>query len=297
MELATASTKPTARLSFELNAEEQQLIGAWRHEFLHIAGLSAFVSMSLNGLPDDSPESAILLADLTLPDEAAIFRAIRQGLLAFPDCISPAFAAVAQTYETLQYSADLLTGEPSILAKPNQTPAYDFAKPAWQATCREFLDTLKVFENFGISDVKPENRPAYTTPQIWILTDLLKAAACGETVTSANIDLGGPRGSSLSGAERRRWDRRNINARCSVTCKGQTLRGQLVNISVGGALLEGFDTFARGAPVTVVTDSKRVFAATVAWATGGRTGIKFEVPISVADPLLGNSSTQAVPHH
>ena len=85
---------------------DARLVEAWRHEFLHVAMMSAFVAMGCNNLVRDASGAAIVAIDGNLPEEPAVYRAIRQGLLELPDHFEAPMLAAQAAYDGLAIAID-----------------------------------------------------------------------------------------------------------------------------------------------------------------------------------------------
>lgn len=288
MELNSSSDAYRNANALHFSDEELILVAAWRHEVFHIALTTAFATLSLNSMVDNSSPECAVLTEIMAPNEAAINRAITQGLLDMPLMLSDVFQSVGMAYEKLNLAIDLFST--FTCGRQDLFLTLGDVKNSWQSACQQFQVTIGRFEKRGLVEVPLQHTSEYSTPQIWILSKLLQAGMAGETIDSANIDLKQSLDVPTANNKRRRWDRRNIELGCLVSAVGHSQRAYMRNVSVGGALLDGIDCFARGVKILISTDGDRNFEASVVWATDGRTGVKFHIPLSISDPLLSNKT-------
>lgn len=78
-------------------------------------------------------------------------------------------------------------------------------------------------------------------------------------------------------AERRRWPRHVVTDRTSLTVSvaGQSLTGEIVDISPGGVRLRQPGAVAKGAPVSLRHEVAGEFAGECVWSTPSAIGVKF----------------------
>ena len=273
---------------------DARLIEAWRHEFLHVAMMSAFVTMRCNALGPNSGGDALELVESNVPEEPAVYRAIRQGLLDVQPMYSAALFAAQTAYEALTNAIGVLK---SVRAQSSGrlsavVPGVSNARlaEAWRAASNAFLCAVEVFERTGLlPDVARADRSVKVQcPRR--LMQLLRAAGAGETLEQSGL---APKSSALlpadtlpDWAQRRRWDRLHFNMKCSVAAKGSSCPATIRNISLGGALLDGAPTLARGSRIVISTGTGRRLAASVMWSRDSMLGVKFDDQLLHNDPLI-----------
>jgi len=285
MELQWSSNAKT-ELAFLPSHEAHYLVAAWRHEFFHIASVAARVTLALNGMADDASPETVARSHIKAPEEAAINKALENGLLEMPDEISTAFQSVTAAYDKLAFATELYS---SFTGGRNKALlSLRSIKRLWQISCKHFLVILGHFETQELAEVSNFNSIAYSTPKIVMMRALLSAGIAGETLESARIDVSQPLLKSRWSLHRRRWDRSNVNLNCHVSSAGHSQSARMRNVSVGGALLEGIDCFARGLPIHIVTECSRKLDGDVVWAAEGKTGVQFRIPLFLSDPILSS---------
>ena len=84
------------------------------------------------------------------------------------------------------------------------------------------------------------------------------------------------------GAEDRASPRTNLLLAATVEAGGRSLAVRIRNLSETGAMIEGAGLPEAGAPLVLARGDLRV-SATVAWAAGGRRGIRFDGPTPVEE--------------
>jgi len=92
------SALETLKTGKQDDGADLRLIKAWSHEFLHVAMMSAFVALGCNAMKRDQRARLLVEIDANLPEEAAIHRAIRQGLLTLPTRYAAAQVIVQYAY-------------------------------------------------------------------------------------------------------------------------------------------------------------------------------------------------------
>ncbi len=271
---------------------EQRLIEAWRHEFLHVAMMSAFVAMGCNAIGRETSEDSLGSIEANVPEEPAIYRAIRQGLLDIQPQYSPAMLAAQAAYDELSHAIDILKAARAQLSgrlsASAQEAAHTRLAKAWQRACRLFLAAVEVFEQSGLLREVQASKQSLQSQCPRRLMQLLRAASAGETLAASGL------AQETSGAlpdwvQRRRWDRRNFNMKCRVAFKGRVHLATIRNISLGGALLDNMPALLRGTPLEITTEDSRALRASVMWARDGALGVKFDEQLLYNDPLIANA--------
>lgn len=271
----------------------ERLIEAWRHEFMHVAMMTAFVTMGCNTLAEHASLKGLAAVEINLPEEPAIYRAVSQGLLEMPRRYSAALLAAQSSYDYLGVAMDVFR-----LASEQQ-PGDGGVTPvglanSWRAACREFLTALDVFDANGLLRVNAGSASALNSQCPRRLMQLLRAANAGETLASSG--LGHAAGSALPDwVQRRRWDRRNVNMKCMVSLRGGDRPAVVRNLSMGGALLDEVPALVRGARIIITLDAGRQLSGTVMWSRGATAGIKFESQLLYDDPLIDAGPEDAGP--
>jgi hypothetical protein len=272
----------------DFDSDQMRLIEAWRHEFLHVAMMTAFVTMSYMAAVEQGNASRLEDVEAQLPDEPAIDRAIQQGLFE----IAPQFDAVLQAakvaYDDLYAAMALFSAaqERSRRDGRGQQPLIwcSAISDLWRVASASFLHALGVFERSGLLHPASvaNNRLGAQCPKR--VVELLRAARAGKTLASSGAGAS-PRNMS-DWAQRRRWARRDFNMKCGVEAKGAYFNALIRNVSLGGALLDGVQELPRGTRVSVTTEGGRKLHAAVMWCRDKTAGIKFDEQLHFNDPLV-----------
>jgi hypothetical protein len=271
----------------QTNGDQTRLIEAWRHEFLHVAMMTAFVTMHCAAARDNPTAAELAEIESTVPAEAAIDRAIRQGHLEISSRYAPALFAAQAAYDYLNTAVTSLTAAASQArgTQPAAPPvAFVVVSQHWRVAARGFLQAMTVFDHNGLLHLNPASGSALSTQCPMRLTQLLRAACAGETLASSGIGAGS--GALPQWVQRRRWDRRDVNLQCSVESKGTFFIAAIRNISFGGALLDGVLALPRGTGVTLSVTGGRRLAASVMWCHERVMGIKFDAELLPDDELV-----------
>lgn len=276
-------SKATSRIP-EPTVEENRLIEAWRHEFMHVAMMTAFVTMGCNGLGDHASRTAIAAVEANLPETPAVYRAIHQGLLDIPSRYDPAFAAVTAAHDQLSISLAAFRKASSQQLPWTPEISVQLAE-IWRATCRSFSGALDIFDSFGLLRAGFESGTTLNAQCPMRLMQLLRAAYAGESLASSGVACAVD-DQLPDWVQRRRWDRRAVNMICRLESRGGVVQVVMQNISMGGALLDGAPMLIRGARVVITTDTGRVLRAIAMWSRGRSAGVKFEDQLLYNDPLI-----------
>jgi hypothetical protein len=284
--MTRAATAHTADHS-QLNREQARLVEAWRHEFLHVAMMTAFVTMHCAAATINPSAAKLAEIESTVPAEAAIDRAIRQRHLEISSRYAPALFAAQAAYENLAVAVAALASAAS-QARGTDAPllpaAFVAVSQHWRVTARAFLQAMTVFDHNGLLHLNPASGSAFNTQCPMRLMQLLRAASAGETLASSGIGAGS--GQLPQWVQRRRWDRRDVNLQCSVESKGAFFLAAIRNISFGGALLDGVLALPRGTCLIITVPGGRRFDASVMWCRDRAMGIRFDPELLPDDELI-----------
>ena len=284
----TQTARADATDHAELDREQTRLIAAWRHEFLHAAMMTAFVTMRCADVARQVDLAGLDAIDAHLPQQPAIDRAIRQGLLQVSSRFSPAFFAGRAAYKTLEVAlAEFsvahagaryeLTGIDPVATLAN-------LRSYWQEASLSFAQALTVFDHNGLLHMNPEHDHTLNSQCPRRLMQLLRAAGKGETLAINGAD--NVAGQLPVWVQRRRWLRRNCNLKCSVATKGSSFAAVIRNVSLGGTLLDGVPDLTRGTAVLILIGDNRKLPASVIWSQDRTAGIKFDSELAYDDPLI-----------
>jgi PilZ domain len=272
----------------EYERDQARLVQAWRHEFLHVAMMSAFVTMGCNAIANHDKLSGLSLLENNLPAEPAIDRAIHHGLLAISSRYNPAFFAAQEAYLKCTEAIAIFKEIRCLSMQDSDVLANDTSleqlRAAWQETSRACLVALQVFDHNGLVRQSPSATTSLDNQCPMRLMQLLRAASAGETLASSGLELS--RGQLPSWVQRRRWDRHNVAIACTIETRGSQLNARIRNISLGGALLESVSVLPRGARLKISAADGWMFHACVIWWRDRSAGIKFDEQLSHTHPLI-----------
>jgi PilZ domain len=271
----------------QANQDQMRLIEAWRHEFLHVAMMTAFVTMHCADARANPTAAELEGIESTVPADPAIDRAIRQGHLEISSRFAPALFAAQSAYDNLNTALAALAAAAAEArgTTATSTPiAFVAVNQHWRSTARSFLQAMSVFDHNGLLHLHPESGSALKTQCPMRLMQLLRAASAGETIVSSGV--GAASGHLPEWVQRRRWDRRDVNLQCSVESKGGFFISSIRNLSQGGALLDGVLALPRGTPVTLTVAGGRRLEASVMWCRDQTMGIKFYSELMPDDVLV-----------
>jgi hypothetical protein len=270
-----------------LASEQMRLVEAWRHEFLHVAMMTAFVTMNCAAARHNPTAAELAEIESAVPADPAIDRAIRQRHFEISSRYAPALCAAQAAYENLATAVAALTAAAS-QARGTEAAAlpvgFVVVSQYWRDTARAFLQAMTVFDHNGLLSLNPASGSALNSQCPMRLMQLLRAASAGETLASSGI--GAASGELPQWVQRRRWDRRDVNLQCSVESKGAFFIAAIRNISFGGALLDGVLALPRGTSLTLTVPGGRRITASVMWCRDRAMGIKFDPELLPDDPLL-----------
>ncbi len=266
---------------------ELRLIKAWSHEFLHLAMMSAFVGMGCNAAARDNRVSGLRQIEPNLPEAPAIYRAIRQGLLALPQRYAPALLAAQTAYGAVAIAINDFNNVQALHEKAGYVLPQVLEDLAnhWRSAAISLQQALDVFDDSGLLRSYSASGASLDTQFPLRIQQLLTTAANGETFLSSGLVVA-CRGELPDWVERRRWDRQNFNQKCKVTVRGTTYEATIRNISLGGALLSGMPSLIRMTPVTIEIECGRQLQASVMWAREHSLGVTFDQQLLHNDPLV-----------
>jgi hypothetical protein len=272
----------------EFDSDQLRLVEAWRHEFLHVGMMTAFVTMSYVEAVRRGSESRLDEVEAQLPDEPAIDRAIRQGLFE----IAPQFDTVLQAAKV---AYDDLYAAMALFTAAQERARRDYCgdkvlvwstvvSELWRTASASFVKALGIFEHNGLLHLANSAHPRLGSQSPTRVVELLRAARAGQTLTSIGANAM-PRNSSDWG-QRRRWERRDFNMKCGVEVKGVYFSALIRNVSLGGALLDGVPELPRGTRISITAEGGRKLHAAVMWCRNKTAGVKFDVQLHFNDPLV-----------
>ena len=285
--MASAATA-YARDQAAYDHDQTRLVQAWRHEFLHVSMMAAFVTMACTAAAGQPEPRGLQSVEANLPDEPAIDRAIRHGLLAISSRYNPAFFAAQEAYLQCNHAVRLfkeilVIATLDLEAQPSLA-AYVRLADAWRATSRSCLVALEVFDHNGLLRQIPAPGTSLDSQCPLRLMQLLRAASAGETLASSGLE--GRRGQLPAWVQRRRWGRQNIGLKCTIEIKGDCFDASIRNVSLGGALLDGMPPQPRGTRLVIAAQEGWMFHASVIWCRGESTGVKFDEQLPYNHPLI-----------
>lgn len=270
----------------DLVGGSERLIEAWRHEFMHVAMMSAFVTMGCNALAENASLNGIAAVEINLPEEPALYRAISQGLLEMPRRYGAALMAAQIAYDHLGIALNVF--QEALEHQQPERPVIPVGLAnVWRAACREFLTALDVFDAYGLLRVDTQRGTTLKNQCPMRLMQLLRAANGGETLASSGTVHGSPE-ALPDWVQRRRWDRRAVNIKCMIALRGGSKPAVIRNLSMGGALLDEVPALVRGARVVLTLETGRQLDAQVMWSRGATAGVKFDDQLLLDDPLIEN---------
>ena len=255
-----------------IDRDQARLIEAWRHEFLHVAMMTAFVTMGCTAATEQDVAAALANAETHVPAGPAIHRAVRQGLLHISTRFDPAYFAAQDGYDRLDIAISALR---AARTEAESGRIVDAARLSllWRETSQSLANVLDVFDRNGLL-------PGFELPDTSLdvqcprkVLKLLRVAARGETMSS--LRTGAPDGTLPGRVQRRRWNRRNVNLPCSVETRGRFVEASIRNIAQSGALLDGVVELPRGTQLVVTTGDGRKLPASVIWCHARAVGIRF----------------------
>lgn len=267
-------------------AERVRLAEAWSHEFLHVAMMSAFVTMGCNGLALRGSAAGMAAVEVNIPDEPAVNRAIRQGLLELPDGFETLNASAQRAYDSLERAITEFRAVQG--ARADLVTATSLARLAsvWRETAELMLVAL---EHFSAKRLLPAHEVINKDARHRCPTrvrELLTEAMESRMLKASDRPPPPPTAQLPKWVQRRRWTRKSLDLDCRVEARGQSYTTTLRNISMGGALLGGLPFLMRGTPISLSLDNGRRLEATIMWARDSNAGIKFNSQLAFDDPLI-----------
>ena len=277
-----------ARDDEEFERDQLRLVHAWRHEFLHTAMMSAFVTMACNAVAGSSDAAGLVAIASNLPQEPAIDRAIHHGHLGFSSRYNPAFFAAQEAYmkcsDAIAIFRDVSVLDGAHIDRFKKSAALAQLANVWRQTSHACLKALEVFDHNGLLRQPPVEATSLDSQCPMRLMQLLRAASAGETLASSGLEQS--RGQLPSWVQRRRWDRYNVAIACTIETRGGYFEARIRNISLGGALLENMPLLPRGTRLKVSAMDGWLFHASVIWWRERCAGIKFDEQLQPTHPLI-----------
>lgn len=273
--------------------DKARLTEAWSHEFLHVAMMSAYVAMGCNGLALRSSPAGMATIDGDIPDEPAVHRAIRQGLLEFSPKLALLQATVQRAYDASAHAIGEFRALQSAPAGSVTPEALGELAEQWRAVAELMLVALEHFAARHLLRPADASGASLRERCPTRVRHLLLEAMDHRILKRRLDDAGRATDLPREPLQRRRWDRRELDMPCRVEAKGQSYPTTVRNISLGGALLSGLPFLMRGTPVCLTLEIGRTFQATVMWARSGNAGIKFMEQLMLDDPLLDGEQAPA----
>lgn len=285
METSSAAGRLTPREA-PTPAERVRLSEAWSHEFLHVAMMSAFVAMGCNGLALRGSAAGMAAIEVNIPDEPAVNRAIRQGLLELPDGFETLKATVQRAYDSLERAISEFRAIQGARADLVTAASLEQLASVWRETAELMLVAL---EHFSAKRLLPAHEVIDKDARHRCPTrvrELLAEAMASRMLKASDRPPPVPTAQLPKWVQRRRWTRKSLDLDCRVDARGHSHTTTLRNISMGGALLGGLPFLMRGTPVTLTLDNGRRLEATIMWARDSNAGIKFDSQLVFDDPLI-----------
>lgn len=267
--------------------DEARLLKAWSHEFLHVAMMSAFVSLGCNCMRRE--QTARLLPQIAgnIPDDPAVHRALRNGLLTMPTRYAAAQYVVQDAYAQVAAAKELFddVDARSEAGRFLTTSTLDELADAWQRAAQELNHALGLMDQSGLLQPHGDKITTLPTQGPDRVGQLLTVAISGETLASSGMQVS-DKGEMPNWAERRRWERQESNMSCLVTVPGGRHAATIRNVSLGGALVDPMPQLARMTPITIETATGRLLSAKVMWSRDNAIGVKFDQQLQYNDPLI-----------
>lgn len=270
---------------------EARLLKAWSHEFLHVAMMSAFVSLGCNAMKRE--QRGRLFSEIAghIPDDPAVHRALRNGLLTLPTRYAAAQYIVQDAYNQVANAKELFEDVESKCAAGRflTTPSLDELAAAWQRAAQELDLALTLMDKSGLLQSHGGVVTTHNNQGPERVGQLLALAISGETLTSGGMQVS-DKGEMPNWAERRRWERQESNMSCIVIVPGERRAAIIRNVSLGGALVDNMPPLPRMTPVTIEMASGRVLTAKIMWSRDNSVGVKFDHQLQYNDPLVASTS-------
>ena len=269
---------------------EARLLKAWSHEFLHVAMMSAFVSLGCNTMKREQRGRLFSEIAGNIPDDPAVHRALRNGLLSLPTRYAAAQYIVQDAYSQVANASELFEDVESKCAAGRflTTTSLDELAAAWQRAAQELNLALTLMDKSGLLQ-HGDTVTTHNNQGPERVGQLLALAISGETLSSGGMQVS-DKGEMPNWAERRRWERQESNMSCIVTAHRDRRAAIIRNVSLGGALVDNMPPLARMTAVTIEMANGRVLTAKVMWSRDNSIGVKFDQQLQYNDPLIASTS-------
>lgn len=270
---------------------EARLLKAWSHEFLHVAMMSAFVSLGCNAMKREQRARLLTEIAANIPDDPAVHRALRNGLLSLPTRYAAAQYIVQDAYTQVAAATELFehVEAKSEVGRFLSPASLDDLASAWRRAAQELNLALNLMDSSGLLQPHGDAVTAHNNQGPDRVGQLLALAIAGETLTSGGMQIS-DKGEMPNWAERRRWERQDSNMSCVVTVLGERRAAIMRNVSLGGALVDNMPVLARMTPVTIEMANGRSLMAKVMWSRDSSIGVKFDQQLQYNDPLVVSSA-------
>lgn len=268
-------------------ATEARLLKAWSHEFLHVAMMSAFVSLGCNAMQREQRARLLQETAANLPDSPAVHRALKNGLLTLPTRYAAAQYVVQDAYALVTAATEAFEHAQAKVEAGLAVSATDLNNLAqsWKHAAQELSLALNLIEKSGMLNASEGGVTTLQSEGPERVGQLLAAAISGETLTSSGMRES-DKGEMPDWAERRRWERKDSDMTCVVTVLGNSYDAIIRNVSLGGALVDNMPPLSRMTPVTITLDTSRILTAKVMWSRDNSIGVKFDHQLLYNDPLV-----------
>lgn len=225
------------------------------------------------GTGQDLPEAAI---NAFCPSHSPIFDDLMQQLMS--ECNDITLCGSLQAFDARLRLAQRLSQhfQARIATKGCHTVAeIEILSDAWRRTCTSALRLIDLFKAF----VEPNGGLRRSEPETRLIEILLKAEGGGTPCmgTHGGIEIPG-------WAERRRESRIQIRQLVIATIGNRSHEVTIHDASQRGLGLVGAAN--TGQHVTLTLSDGRKITGTVVWSQEGRFGMRLDLPLTLADPLL-----------
>ena len=259
---------------------DQCLLEAMATELHHMALVTAVATSGVNTFNGRPP--LIKLASLTpyaAPDLALIESLSSMALDAMAghtglEALSGYLGAVADGRQAFHNCA----GELHTLGEVRAIVVHRrHMTDCWQQACRQAILAL-----VEVEDVMAGAMPEAFLQNHRVLNGLLYSASQGfkPCVDAANQLFMPPL------PQQRRWPRKSVLQTCVVTIGGKKSPAFIRDVSAGGLGLDQMPPVPRGTRLSIVMESGRGLAGSIAWSRDKSAGLKFYTPLLPSDPLI-----------
>lgn len=270
---------------------DPRLPAVWGHELLHVAMMSAQVTLGCNKLALRESAAGMAVLDPNIPDEPAVHRAIEQDLLALPADMLALQETTQRAYEALSMAIANFRQLQSVPLASVVAEDVQGLAARWREASELLLVAVEHFDAKGLLRSNQSTPYALDRRCPLHIRHLLLDAIAGKVSEGGTVSVTGSthrhghfRG--RSSLQRRRWDRRSLQIPIRANVKGKSFQATLRNISIGGALIDGIPFMMRGTPMQLTLDNGRTLDAAIMWARDNTVGVKFMQQLMLDDPLL-----------